>query len=124
MKVVTSDSSTLTLLERALDQTERLITAIGVDQAGLATPCSGWDVAAIVQHLAGQDLHNFLLAARGETADWQAPSGELGEDWAAAFRDRAAPLRAAQMNRRRTARRPARVEPAGMIAPRRAGAAA
>jgi len=91
---VTSDSSTLTLLDRALDQTERVITAIGVDQAGLATPCSGWDVTALVQHLAGQDLHNFLLAARGETADWQAPSGELGEDWATAFRDRAAPLRA------------------------------
>src|SRR5262249_61485201 len=94
MRVVTSDSSTLTLLDRALDQTERLITAIGVDQAGLATPCSGWDVTALVQHLAGQDLHNFLLAARGETADWQAPSGELGEDWATAFPDRAAPLRA------------------------------
>lgn len=47
------------------------------------------------RHQAGQDLRNFLLAARGETADWQAPSGELGQDWAVAFRDRAAPLRAA-----------------------------
>jgi len=38
-------------------------------------------------YLAGQDLRNFIVAARGETADWQSPADELGEDWAAAFRD-------------------------------------
>jgi uncharacterized protein (TIGR03086 family) len=52
-------------------------------------------VRALVSHLTGQDLRNFLVSARGESADWQAPADELGDDWAAAFRDRAAPLRAA-----------------------------
>ena len=92
---MTSDADTIALLERALDQTDRLIAATDASQAGLATPCAGWDVRALVGHLAGQDLRNFLVSARGETADWQAPADELGDDWAAAFRDRAAPLRAA-----------------------------
>jgi len=92
---MTSDADTIALLERALDQTDRLIAATDASQAGLATPCPGWDVRALVSHLAGQDLRNFLVSARGETADWQAPADELGNDWAAAFRDRAAPLRAA-----------------------------
>ena len=92
---MTSDAGTLMLLENALDHTERLIAAVGAGQAGLATPCSDWDVRALVRHMAGQDLRNFLAVARGETADWQAPTDELGEDWTAAFRDRAAPLRSA-----------------------------
>ena len=95
MAVMTSDADTVALLERALDQTAGLIAAIEPGQAGLATPCAGWDVRALVSHLAGQDLRNFLVAVRGEAADWQAPAEDIGDDWAAAFRDRAAPLRAA-----------------------------
>ena len=95
MAVMTSDTDTVTLLERALDQTAGLIAATEPSQAGLATPCAGWDVRTLVSHLAGRDLRNFLVSARGETPDWAAPDEEIGDDWAAAFRDRAAPLRAA-----------------------------
>jgi uncharacterized protein (TIGR03086 family) len=95
MALVTSNSDPVTLLERALDQTERLIAGINAAQAGLPTPCPDWDVRALVRHLAGQDLRNFLAAVRGETADWQAPAEEVGDDWAGTFRDRAAQLRAA-----------------------------
>src|SRR2546423_12736217 len=95
MAVMTSDTDTVALLERALDQTAGLIAAIEPGQAGLATPCAGWDVRALVSHLAGQDLRNFLVSVRGETADWQAPADEIGDNWAAAFQDRAAPLRTA-----------------------------
>ena len=92
---MTSDADTIALLERALDQTAGLIADIDAGQAALATPCAGWDVRALVSHLAGQDLRNFLVSARAEAADWQTPADELGDDWAAAFQDRAAPLRAA-----------------------------
>src|SRR5438067_13258207 len=92
---MTSDTDTVALLERALDQTAGLIAAIEPAQAGLPTPCAGWDVRALVSHLTGQDLRNFLVAVRGEAADWQAPADEIGDDWAAAFQDRAAPVRAA-----------------------------
>src|ERR1700745_898661 len=114
MAVMTSDTDTVGLLERALDQTAGLIAAIEPGQAGLATPCAGWDVRALISHLAGQDLRNFLVAVRGEAADWQgaarqergaargggrpawrAPADEIGDDWAAAFQERAAPVRAA-----------------------------
>ncbi len=88
---MTSDTDPVALLERALDQTAGLIAAIEPSQAGLATPCAGWDVRALVSHL----LRNFLVAVRGEGADWQAPAEDIGDDWAAAFRDRAAPLRVA-----------------------------
>jgi uncharacterized protein (TIGR03086 family) len=92
---MTSDADTVALLERALDQTAGLIATIEPGQAGLATPCAGWDVRALVSHLIGRDLRNFLISARGESADWQVPAEKIGADWTAAFRDRAAPLRAA-----------------------------
>ena len=95
MGVMTSDADTIALMERALDQTGGLITAIDASQAGLATPCAGWDVRALVSHLAGQDLRNFLVSARGESADWQAPDDDIGDDRAAVFRERAESLRAA-----------------------------
>jgi uncharacterized protein (TIGR03086 family) len=95
MAIMTPDADTIALLDRALDQTARLIAAVDASRAGLATPCAEWDVRALVSHLAGQDLRNFLVAARGESADWQAPADEIGDDWVAAFRDRAESLRTA-----------------------------
>ena len=95
MAIMTSDADTVALLERALDQTAGLIAAVDASQAGWPTPCAGWDVRALVSHLTGQDLRNFLISARGESADWQVPAEKIGADWTAAFRDRAAPLRAA-----------------------------
>jgi uncharacterized protein (TIGR03086 family) len=95
MTGMTSNADTIALLERALDQTAGLIAPIDASQAGLATPCAGWDLRALVSHLAGQDLRNFLVSARGESADWQTPADEIGDDWAAVFRDRAESLRAA-----------------------------
>jgi uncharacterized protein (TIGR03086 family) len=92
---MTSDADTIALLEGALDQTAGLIATIDASQAGLATPCPGWDVRALVGHLAGQALRNFLVSVRGETTDWTAPAEEIGDDWAETFRERAAPLRAA-----------------------------
>src|ERR1700755_1099684 len=95
MAVMTSDADTVALLERALDQTARLIAAIEPGQAGLATPCAGWDVRALVSHLAARALRTFLVAVRGEAADWQAPADEIGDDWEAAFQDRGASIRTA-----------------------------
>jgi uncharacterized protein (TIGR03086 family) len=92
MRTVTYSADTLTLLERTLEQTAAIIAAIPAGQAGLATPCPDWDVGTLVRHLVGQDLRNFLVAAQDGAADWQAPADELDEDWAAAFRDRAARL--------------------------------
>ena len=77
------------LLGRALDQTAAVIGAIRQDQAEQATPCPDWDVRALVRHLVGQDLRNFMISARGEAADWQALPDELGADWEGEFQERA-----------------------------------
>jgi uncharacterized protein (TIGR03086 family) len=89
---VSSDTDVPGLVARALDQTDAIIAVIPARQAGLATPCPAWDVQALVRHVVGQGLRNFLVSARGETPDWQLPADELGEDWGAEFRAAAAPL--------------------------------
>ena len=83
---MTSDTDIRVLLARALEQTAAVIAAIPAGLAGAPTPCPAWNVQALVRHLVGQDLRNFAVSARGESADWQAPADELGQDWAAAFR--------------------------------------
>jgi uncharacterized protein (TIGR03086 family) len=94
---------TIALLERALDQTGSIIASTGPHQAAWPTPCADWDVAALVRHIVGQDLPNFAVAARGETADWAEPAGELGDDWSSAFEQGAQHLlavwRAADLDR-------------------------
>jgi len=93
----------MVLLERALDQTAAVIEAITPDQAGLPTPCADWTVRDLVQHVVAQDLRNFIIAARGEAADWRARAADLGEDWSQEFRSGAARLldtwRAADLDR-------------------------
>jgi uncharacterized protein (TIGR03086 family) len=82
----------IALLARALDQAGAVISTISSDQTHLATPCRGWDVHALLAHVVRDDLRNFLVAARGETADWQAPPQDLGTGWADDFRDGAREL--------------------------------
>ncbi|MDQ6848333.1 MAG: TIGR03086 family metal-binding protein [Candidatus Dormibacteraeota bacterium] len=74
----------LLLLSRALDQAAGLITATRPEQAALPTPCRSWTVRHLIQHLVN-DLGNFAAAVRGEKATWEAPTGELGHDWAGSF---------------------------------------
>ena len=88
-RIVTNE---IGLLGRALDQTAAVIGTIRQDQAEQATPCPDWDVRALVRHLVGQDLRNFMISARGEAADWQALPDELGADWEGEFQERAQAL--------------------------------
>lgn len=83
---MTSDPDIRVLVGRALEQAAAVIAAIPAALAGAPTPCPAWDVRALVRHLVGQDLRNFIVSARGETPDWQTPPDELGRDWAADFR--------------------------------------
>jgi uncharacterized protein (TIGR03086 family) len=86
---VTAEDDRLALLERAIAQTDTILAAIRPEQAGLPTPCRDWDVRALVQHVVGHDLPNFVVAAQGGTPDWRAPTEEIGEDWLATYRARA-----------------------------------
>lgn len=92
---MTSDSDVKPLISRALDQIGALIAAVPPGLADAPTPCEGWDVRALVQHVVGRALRNFVPAARGETANWAAPADELTGDWKAEFTERADALRLA-----------------------------
>jgi uncharacterized protein (TIGR03086 family) len=79
------ENTALSLLERALTQTEAVIAAIGPEETALRTPCANWDVQTLVRHLVTQDLPNFIESARGGTPDWTRQPGDPGTDWAGAF---------------------------------------
>ena len=53
-----ANSDPIRLLDIGLDLAASIITDIGAEQRALPTPCSGWDVQALVQHLVGQDLRS------------------------------------------------------------------
>src|SRR5215469_8203420 len=81
---------TLELLDRALDQTAELISHIRPEQSDLPTPCTEWNVRALVNHIV-HDATNFsMLLTGGERV---APEVDLiGDDWSAAYRAASAKL--------------------------------
>ena len=88
------------LLERALDETARLVGGVRPDQMNLPTPCSDWDVRALLAHLIGGNIR-WAAQARGEPMQHgPARGGEpgtdlLGDDPPGAYRRSAAELKAA-----------------------------
>jgi uncharacterized protein (TIGR03086 family) len=81
-------------LSQVLDLAASVIERVRPEQATLPTPCRSWDVEALVAHLVN-DTGQFTAAATGGRADWDAPTPEIGSDWAGAFRAGSAELRAA-----------------------------
>src|SRR5579883_3207448 len=53
---------------RALDATARIVAGIRPDQWEAATPCSAWDVRAVLNHLVGENLWVVELG-RGATIE-------------------------------------------------------
>ena len=51
------------LFERAATNAAMMVAEVGPDQRGLATPCSEWNVAALVEHMTGG--MTYLLTALG-----------------------------------------------------------
>ena len=73
------------LLRRATAQTETVIAAVRPAQASLPTPCTDWDVATLVSHMAGA-LTRVALVGEGADALSLPPFTGLGDDWPAAYR--------------------------------------
>ncbi len=91
------------LHERALDETARLIGNVQPDQMGLPTPCSDWNVRALLAHLVGGNAR-YAAAATGEPmgrglAHRGGPAADLlGDDPAGAYRRSAVAVDAAWRN--------------------------
>ena len=85
-----SDDS-LDVLSRALTQMSGLIAAVPATMRRAPTPCPGWDVAALVDHVyAG--IPRFVVAAGGGRPDWGSRDDRIGDDWVAEFSAAAARL--------------------------------
>ena len=73
----------LGLLERALDQAGTIVGRVRVDQASLPTPCTEFDVRALVNHLVF-DMQTFAAGVRG--GERGSPDADLiGTDWSGAY---------------------------------------
>ena len=70
---------------RALAGTGRLVAAVPPDQLTSATPCDGWDVRTLLNHVVGgNDL--YATAASGDAVDWATREDDrLGDDPAGAY---------------------------------------
>ena len=87
--LVNTTTNTIALLDSALHQTETIVAAIQPEQLSRPTPCSKWDVKSLLRHVVAQDMRNFIVSARGEIPNWQAPPDDLPDNWAAGFHEQA-----------------------------------
>src|SRR3954454_9151329 len=81
-------------LELALATTGRLLAAIGSEQWTAPTPCDGWDVATVVNHVVG-GLRLYAAELTGTEPAGAHEDDWLGDDPVAAYRDAATRVLAA-----------------------------
>jgi uncharacterized protein (TIGR03086 family) len=87
---MTTQSDPIEQLSRAADQTGEIISRIRPGQETLPTPCSEWDVRALVNHVV-LDVQQFTVMASGGA--WEQGDGDVvGDDWEGAYREAARSL--------------------------------
>jgi uncharacterized protein (TIGR03086 family) len=86
--LMSSPHRPVVVLSRALDQAGDALDAVRPDDLDRPTPCSGWTVRDLADHLAAAPEH-FLQQARGEEVDWSAGTGVEPARLAAYFRSHA-----------------------------------
>lgn len=81
-----SAKQSIDVLSRALDQVAGVLAAVPAERLSDPTPCSDWDVAALVAHVVAAP-RNFVTMSSGGKPDWSPPP--LPDDWTAQFRSAA-----------------------------------
>ncbi|HLS76406.1 MAG TPA: TIGR03086 family metal-binding protein [Nocardia sp.] len=71
-------------IDRALDTTAAIVAEVGDEQLAAATPCAGWDVRTVLDHLVG-GMHIFAAKLSGNDTGAGTAEGWLGSDPQAAY---------------------------------------
>ena len=71
---LTNQHQAVVVLSRALDQAGDALATVHADDLDKPTPCEGWTVRELADHLASAPEH-FLQQGRGEDVDWSAGTG-------------------------------------------------
>jgi len=84
-------------LTRADAQFARVIRTVVVDDLDKPTPCEGWDVRGLLNHVIGGNRASVMLLEGGSRDDVMALFGEdlVGDDYLVAYEDSIADSRAA-----------------------------
>lgn len=85
---MTNQHQAVVVLSRALDQAGDALAAVHADDLDKPTPCEGWTVRELADHLAAAPEH-FLQQGRGEEVDWKAGTGVDPAQLASHFRSHA-----------------------------------
>jgi uncharacterized protein (TIGR03086 family) len=83
---MTTDPADLSLLTVALDQAADVLGRVRDDLLDAATPCSGWTVGDLVDHLVNTPTQ-FVALMRGSEVDWTAAPPHVGSDRGRRFRE-------------------------------------
>jgi uncharacterized protein (TIGR03086 family) len=87
------------MLQRAIDETGRLVDGVSTDQLGNATPCSEWTVRDVINHITGGATMFAISAEQGSVSDEElgrlTTGDNLGADFKGAFNTAAARAMAA-----------------------------
>lgn len=84
----TGGSDSVRVLTLALDQASAVLDHVRPDELLNPTPCEGWNVSALADHLVATPAR-FLAMMRGEEFDWSAPAPHLEHGWGTEFRQHA-----------------------------------
>jgi uncharacterized protein (TIGR03086 family) len=80
---------------RVLAEVEALVAAVQPEQLSESTPCSGFDVRALVNHMIFENLAHAALADGSPIPSPDATTDYVGSDHRAAYRDSALAVRGA-----------------------------
>src|SRR3954451_580714 len=80
-----AEPADLALLAVALAQPAALLGRVDDDQLASPTPCAGWTLSDLVDHVVNAPAQ-FAATMRGEEPDWSAPPPRIGSDRVARLR--------------------------------------